>query len=70
MTNPDAKHGRHVWLAQHRAELRRHVAQCWTRRAWLSAAQCVDAVHESLSRRFATTVFAAGGLMLLLTQWP
>ncbi len=62
-------HGSDAWIATHRHELRRHVAQCWTRRAWLSAAQGLDAAHGLLGRRFATTVFAVTALMLLPALW-
>ena len=68
-TLPVPLHGDRAWIAQHRAELQRHVAQCWTRHAWLTASQFLDSVHEQLGRRFATTVFVAAVLMELLVRW-
>ena len=63
-------HGKQDWIAEHRAGLQGHVAQCWTRHVWLTAGQDLSVAHERLSQRFATTVLVAAGLMLLLTQWP
>jgi hypothetical protein len=53
------------WLAQHHAQLQRHVEQCWTRRAARTAAQCLDLVHAALGGRFLTTVCAVAAVMLL-----
>ncbi|MFT3664557.1 hypothetical protein [Piscinibacter sp.] len=71
MTTRDtfSAHGSDAWIAMHRRELRRHVAQCWTRRAWRSAAQGLDAAHRLLGPRFATVVLAVTGLMLLPALW-
>ena len=63
---PASVHGTQAWVAQHHAQLRGHVAQCGQRHLWLTAAQYLDGAHQQLGRRFATTVFAAAGLMLLL----
>jgi hypothetical protein len=66
---PGLIHRDQTWIAEHRAGLRSHVDQCWTRRARMMAMQCVDALHAGLGRRFATTIFAAAALMLLPALW-
>jgi hypothetical protein len=66
---PALVHRDRVWIAEHRAGLLGHVAQCWTRRAWMTAAQCAAGLHHGMGRRFATTVLAAAALMLLPALW-
>ena len=62
-------HGNQAWIAEHRAGLRCHLAQCWTRCAWLTVAQGLGLMHHTLGRRFATTVLTATALMLMPMLW-